>query len=63
VLKYKKDGSLNKHTENKITKLLGDEVAKNKFLECYNKCQEVQNHILEVDANNFAKGVDNGTIQ
>ena len=56
----KKDGSLNKRTIDKLNALLGDDAKA--FIEWYNKEKQRKNHPIEVDAENFAKGVNDDTI-
>lgn len=59
TLKRNKNGAINKTQLNKIAKEFGDNV-KNNFVDVLYKYEDYVNHPLEVDANNFAKGVYNG---
>ena len=56
----KKDGTLSKRTVDKLNTLLGDDAKA--FIEWYNKDAQRKGHPIEVDAENFAKGVNDDTI-
>lgn len=56
----KKDGSLSKRTIDKLNTLLGNDAKA--FIEWYNKEAQCKGHTAEVDAENFAKGVNDDTV-